>query len=801
MAGSSKLSSLILVLLLTLLPAVRLSSGGQSADFSENVLVEQLDIPSASPEIAIAPNGSTYVIWDTGDGEDDIYFAKSVDGGKSFCCQRRVNDDTVNASQNYASIAVGPDGSIHVAWSDYRNDLDRKWTIDGGIDGINDADIYYSRSDDGGTTFLPNVKVNDDIGTRQTTHMHRFIAVDVHGKVHLAWTDHRSGGSEVFYANSSDGGVTFSKNAMVSGGNGNASSTSLTTDADGVVYVVWEDSTNLSAGVRAFLSMSIDGGESFGSGIMIDDSPGDLRQHNVEVASASGIVGVVWEEDGSSQVYFASSMDGGDSFTEPKTISDSGLSPPEREPTISINQSGYVAIAWKDRRNSDYDILFTDSHDLGGSFEPNVRVNDDATSFNQYQPSIATDNNGHVYIVWMDFRSGVNWDIYFAKSPSTTADLVTTPADILFSDGDIVPYETQMTINTTIWNFGDANASDVHVDFFDGQPGEGELIGTDSVPFIMMNGGQGSVEVSWLAVEPQFHEICVFADSDNSITESNETNNTACRIIEVIVPPIPAPPGNLTARLSGDVFSNVTLVWSLSPDDGGPINVSRYDVFRSESFDPSRVGYVPIGTVPNGTGEYVDENAGEGDPDNHFYYVCAIGDMNISSCTEDQVGKFTRVLDPGPNLVSLPLVQLNESIDAILQTVSYNAAWSFNTLAAEWTWYMTFKKYRRGLWTANHTVGLWVNATVDCNLTVAGVVPAQTTIHLYEGWNLSSFPSFKSSYTVFDLKTDTGAVRLEGYDSASPHHLRVLGDADVLLAGEAYWVKIGASTDWFVNID
>jgi hypothetical protein len=304
MVGSPKLSSVFLVLLLTLVPAARLSSGDQSADFSENVLVELLDLSSASPEIAVAPNGSIYVIWDTGDGEDDIYFAKSVDGGKSFCCQRRVNDDTVNASQSYASIAVGLDSSVHVAWSDYRNDLDRKWTSDGGIDGINDGDIYYSKSEDGGVTFSPNLKVNDDVGNLQSTHMHRYIAVDADGRIHITWTDRRNGESEVFYANSSDGGLTFSKNAMASDGSGNVSSPSLVADADGVIYVVWEDSGNLSAGVRAFFSKSIDGGESFEKGIMIDDSPGDLRQHNVEVAATSGIVGVVWEEDSSSQIYF-----------------------------------------------------------------------------------------------------------------------------------------------------------------------------------------------------------------------------------------------------------------------------------------------------------------------------------------------------------------------------------------------------------------------------------------------------------------------------------------------------------------
>ena len=59
-----------------------------------------------------------------------------------------------------------------------------------------------------------------------------------------------------------------------------------------------------------------------------------------------------------------------------------------------------------------------------------------------------------------------------------------------------------------------------------------------------------------------------------------------------------------------------------------------------------------------------------------------------------------------------------------------------------------------------------------------------------------SFPSFNSSYTVYDLKMDTGALRVEGYDPSPPYHLRVLGDAEVLLAGEGYWVRVEADVEW-----
>jgi len=791
------------IAILLLVPMLSVISDSQVPSFGRNVMVNlpnQYD--QGVPELAVSLDGVIYVVWvEYGNGDDDIIFAKSVDGGVSFCCYRRVNDDTLNASQTYASVAVGIDGSIHVSWRDYRNDLDREFVPGGGIDGVNDADIYYSMSDDGGSTFSPNVKVNDDTGHFQTTHMHRFIVVDHSGKVHIAWSDYRNGDSEVYYANSVDGGLTFNVNLRISDGNGTASEPSIASSQFGDIHIVWTDGRNESAGERIFLSISTDGGESFGENLMIDKSNGQLGQLDPEVSAAGTTVGVSWYDAVEDKVFVSISQDGGATFSQPERPSNSSSLVPELEPSVFVNESGYVAVSWRDRRTNDYDIYFSESYDFGQTFGTDVRVNDDATTDNQYQPSLWVDHNGYALVVWMDFRSGIDWDVYFARSPSTLADLVVTSSDIAFSPGGPVPFGITVVINATVWNFGDGNASDVAVAFYDGQPGEGGLIGTDTTSFVERGGGHGHGEIQWTAVEPQFHDICVHVDPLNEVTESNETNNTACRMIEVIVPPIPAPPGNLTARLSGNGFSNVTLEWSLSPDDGGPINVSRYDVFRSESYDTARMGYVPRGTVTNGTGEYVDEGAGEGDPDNHFYYVCAIGDMNISSCTEDQVGKFTRVLNPGPNLVSLPLIQSNESIDAVLQTVSYDAAWYFDSFSVEWTWHMTSKKYRRGLWTVDHTIGLWVNATIDCNLTVAGVVPAQTTIHLYDGWNLVSFPSFNSSYTVYDLKTDTGAVRLEGYDPTPPYHLRVLGDAEVLQAGEAYWVRIEASTDWFVNID
>ena len=264
----------------------------------------------------------------------------------------------------------------------------------------------------------------------------------------------------------------------------------------------------------------------------------------------------------------------------------------------------------------------------------------------------------------------------------------------------------------------------------------------------------------------------------------------------------PRPPAFLDATLSGKNSQNTTITWSLSPDDGGGSNsVTGYEVYRSVTFDPEGRGYQLVVRLPKGTDIFIDSLVGEGNPESYFYRVCAADWYDNVACSWNQAGKFTRPLSKGPNFISVPLIQSNESIGKVLQTVEYDKAWFYDSFSQEWKWYMTSKGYRRGLWDVNHTMGLWVNVTDDSNLTVAGIVPAQTTIHLYGGWNLVGFPSFSTTYMVADLKAETGATRVEGYDPSPPNFLRVLGDAEVLQVGYGYWVRVEAGTVWTITIE
>ena len=88
--------------------------------------------------------------------------------------------------------------------------------------GTDAADVFFRRSTNGGSTWSPPLRLNDDV----ETNAHQFfpwVAVGPDGVIHVVWYDTRGvGGSatneeiNVFYTSSSDGGDTWSANERVS---------------------------------------------------------------------------------------------------------------------------------------------------------------------------------------------------------------------------------------------------------------------------------------------------------------------------------------------------------------------------------------------------------------------------------------------------------------------------------------------------------------------------------------------------------------------------------------------------------
>ena len=158
------------------------------------------------------PNGDVYLAWA---GPKGIYFDRSTDGGWTFGKDVLVSampggwDLPLEGIERHNGMPVtgvdlsnGPNrGTVYVNWIDLRN---------------GDPDVFVSASKDGGRTWGPPVRVNDD--PKGSTQFFTWMAVDpTDGSINVVFHDRRGQKgtmTSVTLARSVDGGKTFMNFAL-----------------------------------------------------------------------------------------------------------------------------------------------------------------------------------------------------------------------------------------------------------------------------------------------------------------------------------------------------------------------------------------------------------------------------------------------------------------------------------------------------------------------------------------------------------------------------------------------------------
>lgn len=248
------------------------------------------------------------------------------------------------------------------------------------------------------------------------------------------------------------------------------------------------------------------------------------------------------------------------------------------------------------------------------------------------------------------------------------------------------------------------------------------------------------------------------------------------------VPP-PAPP-NLMAELRG---SDVFLTWDASPAP----DVDHYHVYVSQSYDNFSSLHPVSRTV--GT-NWTHEGAGIGDNEDYFYTVRAVDTMGYEGSADWEAAKTSRFLTGGKHLISYPLVTVNGSLGSILQTVSHDRVWTYDSDG--WHWYDMNKQYSE-LTTMTNTRGYWINVTEDSYFILAGAVPVKTNVDLSEGWNLIGYPSFLQE-DVANLMASLPLKRVEGPAGSPPYYLRRYTALDTIQPFDGYWFEVTANASWTV---
>jgi len=372
----------------------RSTDGGATWGTATGVAQEGSGAWQSDPDIAVNAAGALHAVWTDYRGEtSEVYYARSTDGGATWSTEVRINDVTSN-TQSSPAVAVMTD-TVCVAWADSRA-------------GYTDIDIYMDCSTDGGVTWGADSRANNDAsGSNQLS---PDIAVDTGGTAHLVWTDRRNGNADVYYGHFSAAGgwVNVQLNADV--GTATQSDPAIALDGQDI-HVVWQDYRDGSNAI-IFSAHSTDGGltwPNFNQRV----SGADNADTPALTMDGQGTAWATWRvyTDGQYFVYADSyGPNGWDTVNDVVTQSVTY----KQAPAIAANQT-WVQVVWEQSPvGADTDLLVSIWDDT--DWRPAVKIDDMGDARQQF-PAIARGSTGQLYAAWLDYRDDANRAaLYTARS-------------------------------------------------------------------------------------------------------------------------------------------------------------------------------------------------------------------------------------------------------------------------------------------------------------------------------------------------------------------------------------------------
>lgn len=236
---------------------------------------EVMDDPAVAVDASASKyRGRVYVTWTYTSpyGERAILFARSTDGGETYSAPGGLTG-LERAGAEGSSIVVGPAGEIHVAWLDRHSSPPRilvRTSTDGGSR-FGDARRVAS---------VDPLDVLTGGGGGVRANSHPRLAVDGSGRLHVAWAARPEGKpadrADVFHSRSVDGGASFSAPRRVNDDAASATQAfpAIAVTKGGRVAIRWADRRNGGADdlTDVCLSVSPDGGATWGRSVRVTDT-------------------------------------------------------------------------------------------------------------------------------------------------------------------------------------------------------------------------------------------------------------------------------------------------------------------------------------------------------------------------------------------------------------------------------------------------------------------------------------------------------------------------------------------------
>lgn len=214
-----------------------------------------------------------------------IVAAHSDDGGRTFSAPAEVSDPERRRVVAPA-LALGPDGAVSVAYFDLEGDIRDYQGLEGPV-WPEPWTLVVTTSGDGGDTFGPGAVVDDGLLPAARVMLIFTMPppslVAHRERLHVAWSDARHGDADVFASRSTDGGRTWGPPVRVNdsavGDGADQFLPRLSVAPDGRLDVVFLDRRHDPDNLRndATYTYSTDGGRGFAPNLRVSTASSDSR--------------------------------------------------------------------------------------------------------------------------------------------------------------------------------------------------------------------------------------------------------------------------------------------------------------------------------------------------------------------------------------------------------------------------------------------------------------------------------------------------------------------------------------------
>ena len=373
----------------------------------------------------VATDGENiYVMWTdmTSTGRDtEVLFSKSVDGGENFSIPKKINGNS--GTWMVTSVTVD-EKNIFVTLMDRFEDKS--------------SEILFSKSIDGGETFSEPKRISDK------TSFASGAEIAINGEnIFVTWYEGDFREWEIFFSKSVDGGEVFSEPQNLSNNDGSSTFPSIVTDGT-EIFITWQDD---SSGINdIFLSMSTDGGETFSEPKNISNIPNSSVGSHL-VTDGTNLYLIWFESDQKSirNLFFSKSVDGGEVFSEPQNISSNSR---EYSSSPFIETDGKnIFVIWSDSNSKMGNVFFSSSADRGETFSEPKNISNKEKDFSDGN-SMTTDGK-NIFVTWTDRFLNENppSEIFFSRSSTELQSSITNESNINNHDdiGNEIWVEPQRT--------------------------------------------------------------------------------------------------------------------------------------------------------------------------------------------------------------------------------------------------------------------------------------------------------------------------------------------------------------------